>query len=173
MCGYPFRKASDMWSLGCILAQTERRDFLDAWVSADAAKTERAASFVSYVGFCEEALSKRFCVDNRRESWQQMRRLGQWDTQAGPARGRGFGKALRPAYFSAFHGEVVELSSRRPGNSGEFIKAPLVANPRHPPAIGSHALDQPRPSRRMEPWGGALALQRLAIGISPTPPLAT
>ena len=70
MCGYPYLKASDVWSLGCIIAQVEQRRFFDRLHIEAQLFSGRAAEFIFM-----RALAMKICP-KRSRLLAEVRSLG-------------------------------------------------------------------------------------------------
>jgi serine/threonine protein kinase len=150
MCGHPFRKASDIWSLGCILAQTEQRNFLDAWAVADAEKQERAAEFVYMWGLakklCPKGLAKTTDIGSKCAG------LGHGILTLGHLEAGALGKRFVQPTFRHFMGKLLNFQATGRETAENLLQhtwlqtqgtcQPLAAAPS---------------SRHVEPWGACLA----------------
>jgi hypothetical protein len=123
MCGHPFCKASDIWSLGCILAQTEQRDFLDAWTLATLEKHRQAAEFVYMWGLAKKLCPKGF--SKSKDSGSKYVGLGYGVLRLGQPE-VGVWKRFRQPIFHQFMGKLLNFQTTGRETAENLLKHPWL-----------------------------------------------
>ena len=125
MLGRPFRKACDMWSLGCVVAQIEQKHFLDFWLPKEG--QDRATEFVFMW-----SLAQRLCpkAAPRRRLWHcagdKQTGLGRGICRVGRPEPGVFGKRFAQPAFQNFMGELLDFRAEGRDTAENLLRHPWL-----------------------------------------------